>query len=550
MEEESPNGPDLVLTLDPRTRVLTAALAYDSRFPTINAMWLRNCIVTAGYDKLRIRPDAIKGLIAQYNAGRTVPPIDIADTVDGSLEISLSRDGLTARLTIFPPRGGNAVTRAMLLDELNAKGITEGILVAEINRAISTGEARDLVIAHGREPVPGEDGSLECLLPDTRDRVPNIRPSGRTDYRDLGDILVVRAGDALMRRHPPTPGVEGLNVLGRPIAPQPGKDARFAAGLRGVSVSPDDADLLIATHDGQPVRVRGGMVVEPVLTLKSVNMATGNVNFDGNVKILNDVTAGMSVRATGDIEVGGVVEPATLEAGGSIVVKGGVVGGLGGKAAGKDLSAHGIRCGGSFSATYAQQARIDAGDSIFIDDVAMQCQLTAAHHVRVGNHRRGHIVGGLIRASLSVRARVIGSASRVRTELEIGSNPALALTLQQKAEERDQKENQLLEIGKLLTLADRNPGRVPPEVVARAEQTAATLTAEIGGLRNEEADLRFRLDLAQQARVDAEREMHDGVTITLGEQKLRISQEVGPSTVRLAEWGLGVFPLAEDKGLG
>ena len=550
MEEEGPNDPDLVLTLDSQTRVLTAELAYDSRFPTINATWLRNAITSAGYESLRIRPDAIKGLIAQYNAGRSVPSTDIADAVDGSLEISLSRDGLTARLTIFAPRGGNPVTRAMLLDELDAKGIVEGILLPEINRAISSGEARDLVIARGREPVAGEDGTLECLLPDTRDRVPNIRPSGRTDYRDLGDILVVHAGDALMRRHPPTPGTEGLNVLGRPVAARPGRDTRFAAGLRGVSVSPDDPDLLIATSDGQPVRVRGGMVVEPILTVNSVNMATGNINFDGNVKILNDVTAGMSVRATGDIEVGGVVEPATLEAGGSIVVKGGVMGALGSKSAGKDLSAHGIRCGGSFSATYAQQARVDAGDSIFIDDLAMQCQLTAANHVRVGNHRRGHIIGGLTRASLCIHARVIGSASRVRTELEIGSNPALAQMVQQKADDRDHKENQLLEIGKLLTLADRNPGRVPSDVVARAEQTAATLAAEIENLRNEEAELRFRLDLAQQARVDAEREIHEGVTVTLGEHKLRISQELGPSTVRLAEWGLGVFPLSEDKERG
>ncbi len=543
MKDDITDGPALSLILDEAGHSLVASLEYDSRFPSINAVWLRNRITAAGHEALRIRPDAIRGLIAQYNAGRNVAPSVIADVVDGTVDILVSADGLSATMSIFPPRGGKPVSRTMLLEALEARGVIEGILVAEINRAINSGEARELVIARGRAPVAGEDGRLECLLPDTRDRVPSIRPTGRTDYRDLGDIMVVHAGDALMRRHPPTPGSEGLSVQGRPIAPRAGRAVRFAAGLRGTAISPDDPDLLIAATDGQPVRVRGGMVVEPILTLKTVNMATGNINFDGNVKVLGDVTAGMTVRATGDIEIGGVVEPALLDAGGSIVVKGGVMGGIGGKTAAKDAGTHGIRCGGSFSAIYAQQARIDAGDSIFIDDVAMQCELSAANHIRVGNHRRGHIIGGTARASLSIHARVIGSSSRTRTELVIGTGPALAQAMQQKLEARDQKENQLLEVGKLLTLSDRNPGRVPEDVVTRAEQTAATLAAEIETLRGEEADLRHLLELTQQARVEVEREMHEGVTITLGEHKLRIPHELGACTVRLADQGLGIFPL-------
>src|SRR5690606_3659505 len=381
-------------------------------------LWLRNRLAAAHYADLQIRPEPIKQLIARYNAGEAVPPIEIAHCVDASLQIMISLDGLSARLTLIPPKGGQPATKAEVLALIQSKGIVEGVLVDEINRAIADGKADELVIARGREPVPGEDGELESLLPEARERVPSVSASGRTDYRDLGEVQIVRAGDALMRRHPPTRGIEGMGVLGRPIPAKAGRDARFTPGLRGVAPSPDDPDLLGAATDGPPRRVKGGIMVEPIYTVDAVNLATGNIHFDGTVRVRNDVQAGMTIIATGDIEVGGTVEPATLEAGGNIVVKGGVMGGLGGKTAGKDMSAHAIRCGGSISASYAQQARISAGDSIFIDDMAMQCQLDATNHIRIGNYRRGHIIGGLTRACLSIHARVIGAPNRIRTEIE------------------------------------------------------------------------------------------------------------------------------------
>ncbi|MGD9870622.1 MAG: DUF342 domain-containing protein [Thauera sp.] len=547
MEDDLPTGPDLRLLFDEASRTLSASLVPDPRFPRIDASWLRKRLEAASYGNLQIRPEPIKQLIARYNAGEAVPPTEIAHCVDASLQIMIALDGLSARLDLIPAKGGKAATRDELLALIHSKGIVEGLLPEEIDRALAEARAEELVIARGQAPVRGEDGRLESLLPETRERVPRVDASDRTDYRDLGEVQIVRAGDALMRRHPPTAGTEGLGVLGRSIPAKPGRDVRFAAGLRGAAPSPDDPDLLVATTDGQPVRVRGGVMVEPVYTVDAVNMASGNIDFDGTVRVRADVHAGMKIRATGDIEIGGTVEPATLEAGGNIVVKGGVMGSLGAKGAGKDAATQVLRCGGSFSATYAQQARICAGDSIFIDDMAMQCQLDAGNHVRVGNYRRGHIIGGSTRAALSIHARVIGATNRVRTELEIGNDPALARTVKEKAALRDERENKLLEIGKLLTLADRNPGKVSPEVISRAEETAAALSAEIEELREEEGSLRERLALTQLARVNAEQAIHEGVSISSGEYTLRIPHEFGPSTVRLSPQGLGTFPLEGEK---
>ena len=181
--------------------------------------------------------------------------------------------------------------------------------------------------------------------------------------------------------------------------------------------------------------------------------------------------------------------------------------------------------------------------------MAMQCQLDATNHIRIGNYRRGHIIGGRTRACLSIHARVIGAPNRIRTEIEIGNDPGLAHAVQEKAAERDGKENKLLEIGKLLTVADRNPGKVSPEIIARAEEAAAALSAEIEGLRGEEDDLRQRLLLIRQARVNAENAVYEGCIVNMGECTLRIPQDRGATTVRLADQGLGIFPLEDDSHL-
>ena len=156
------------------------------------------------------------------------------------------------------------------------------------------------------------------------------------------------------------------------------------------------------------------------------------------------------------------------------------------------------------------------------------------------------IIGGLTRACLSIHARVIGAPNRIRTEIEIGNDPGLAHAVHEKAAERDGKENKLLEIGKLLTVADRNPGKFAPDIVARAEEAAAAMSAEIEILRGEEEDLRYRLELTQKARLDAENAVFEGCVVSMGEQSLRIPQDRGATTVRLAGTGLGVFALEDN----
>lgn len=543
MDEDTQQGAGLELQLDETGKALIATVTPMGNTAPIDETWLRERINELGYGELRYLSTAATLLLSQYNSGRAVAALRLAECVDANLDIRIASDYMEATLDITPAQGGQPISKTQLLAALAEKGITEGILLDNINQAIAAGTAAMLPIARGRPPVNGVDGYFECLIPDARARVPRVKESGQLDYRELGEILVVHPGDPLMLRHRPTSGTPGANILGIAIPPKPGKDVLYASKLTGVELSPGNPDQLQAAIAGQPVQVKDGAMVEPVFSVPAVSMASGNINFDGSVVIKGDVSAGMTVKASGDIEVAGVVEAATLEAGGNIVIKGGVLGSIDQKVGGE----HYLRCGHEFHAAYAQKARITAGDSIFIDDMAMQCELTAARHIKVGKNKRGHIIGGKVQAMLSITARVLGAPNRIGTSCHIGVDPSLQKQARELAEQRDGQENQLLEISKLLDFARHNPGKLRPEMLEKARQTAASLSAGIAETREAENLLAEKIALAQESRVVGEESIHEGVEVHFGNQRYRVVGEHGAGQISMGKSGLELMAL-EERG--
>jgi len=537
--EASPQkGAGLALRIDDQARALIASITPVPGAHTIDETWLREHLLAQGFGDLRYLPGALTILLGNYNSG-TATDVRLAECVDASFTLSVSSDGLEAILDMQPAQGGNPVRKEGIYAALAEHGIGQGILDEAIDVAIASACSTQVVIARGLPPQHGEDGRLEVLIPEVRNRMPRVDETGHIDYRDLGAIQVVHPGENLMIRHPPTEGVPGRTLFGEILPATPGKEVMYAPQLQGTAFAPNNPNLLQAALTGQPVVIPGGMMVEPVYRVENVTTGSGNIDFDGSVVINGDVSAGMTVRATGDIEVGGVVEVATLEAGGSIVVKGGVMGGVGRKT----TDEHFIHCGGSFSAAYAQQAKVSAEDSIFIDDLAMQCELTAINHIFVGNKRRGHIIGGHLQATLSITANVIGSPNRVRTHCEIGVNPLMHKQLLEICKRRDGRETQLMEVSKLLDFGCKNPGKLRPEMLQKAKTTASTLATEIAAIREEQEILTRKIELTQRSRVNAKQLLHEGVEVHLSGKRYAVARETGPASVGIGGAGLELLPL-------
>ncbi|MDO8249108.1 MAG: FapA family protein, partial [Rhodoferax sp.] len=383
--------------------------------PPVDSATLHALLAAAGYGDCLPHEEAIAS--AARDCSTELSPFErlVAQRSDAAIQVQIAPDEMAADVSLSPARGGKAATMEDLMRALVEAGVLFGVDEAALLRACAPGSGEPVRVASGISPEDGHDTVFEEMIPQAVDRAPQLDEDGLIDYREHGSIAMVQSGAPLMRRIPPTAGVVGHSIRGRVLAPHPGRDESFAAGLTGAQVASDDPNLLQAAVTGQPVRVKCGIMVEPILRVAEVNMTTGNIHYDGTVQVDGDILQGMKVQASGDIVVSGMVDGGLLEAGGNIQVKGGVI-------------AHArLRAGGSVSARFAQGTHIYAGTVIAIDDMALECELQSLNQIIIGaaSPKRGQLIGGSTTAMMLVKVPILGSDKAGVTQLVLGHNPEL-----------------------------------------------------------------------------------------------------------------------------
>ncbi len=526
MQDEEENGTGLRFYLKQANRKLVARYAPPLENGRLEIGWLKQHLAASEFGALHFNEIALAELVRKCNAGGEPFELEIGEVRDGEFRLEISPDLMVVRLLLFPPQGGQPATKSQILDALRDKGIVSGVIEENIETAIQCGSAEGIDIAKGAPPVHGQDGKLSLLVSTASERKPALDEMGIANFRELGGVVTVKAGESLMRRIPPSEGVPGINVMGHIVPPKSGKTALFAPRLDGAVIAADDPDLLTSAIAGQPVVVDNGVTVEPVITVGNADISTGNLHFEGTIVIQKDVLAGMTIEASGDIQVGGTVEAATLIAGGNVRVGGGVIGRHDGQKSASGAISQ-VRCGGTFHARFVQNAHIEAGDSIYVDEAVMQSELMATRQIIVGKDesQKGCLIGGKANATLLVKAQTLGAPSHVKTLVEVGVNPHLHAELLRISKELELKAAGKDNVEKLLLFLRGNPQRGTPDVVAKAEKTHANILAEIQSLMGEQDDLLRHTSLAENAKVVASRVMHAGTRIQIGSRACEIEDD-------------------------
>lgn len=458
----------------------------------------------------------------------------IAAPRDGKLMMLVSASRMEVFISIVPPSGGEPVDKERVYLALREKGVACGILHDQIESAVGQGAVNHFLVARGKEPAPGSDSRFISLIPEMRERTPHVDEQDVVDFHNLGGVIGVKPGDPLVRREPPTSGEPGENVLGEVVAAVAGKDIPFAPNLKGVRISPDDPDLLLADLAGQPVLVSGGAVVEPVLKLQGVDLSTGNICFTGTVHVAGDVIAGMEIKADGDVIVGGVVEAAKVTAGGDIEVRGGIVGHGELRRPNGELSSTAslVSAMGTIKALYVENSCLEASDSIFVADLVMQSDLSAGNRIVVGRETssKGNIVGGVCRASTLARAAIVGSVVGVTTLIEAGVDPYARRRLEEVDRALAEKEKLLAEQTKTLSYL-HSAHRDDADSVRRA----ARLQDELEKLRREKKRLKKRLEPLEWARIKVLGKVYCGTRIMVGDKRLDCEDDMEGGDFRLVD---------------
>lgn len=534
----------LSLTIDPVGDEITALYEPSNEDSRPSLENIHNLLVEAGFGEAELDQQAIIDFSIEIQTSNNVVNKVLGKIHDAQFALDVADDLMSAQLSLKPARGGKSITTEVN-DELRALDIRFGIDHAALDAAIAVGICDKLTIARGDMPINGTMARFDILF-HAKSRKDMDDNKAIIKLSDLGNILLVEAGEQLMRRTPSIKGRNGFNIKGEIIPPAPLPDMPYTPDLTGTKISEADPNLLVSICAGQPKQVKNGVIVNPIIEVEDVDLSTGNINFDGTINVTGDIKAGMRVNVTGDVFVNGVIEAAEIIAGHDVNVKHGIIGKSDNKSHSQQIvgndSAH-IRCGGSVRAQFIENAKIEADESIEVEQSILQSDLVAGNQVVVGktSNDRSHIIGGRIQATQLVKTGSLGSSTGVKTIVQVGIDPYLNQEIIDKEKVYQKKMAELDSIIKLLNLCKANDTKkFPPEVIQKAESTHQQLVDEIGILHLELMELSEKLELVEHAKIVVGTVIFGGAHLFIGKQSWSILEEQRACTVLLDQGKIAI----------
>ena len=334
------------------------------------------------------------------------------DGIDHGDPIVINGSDYLLRITDTRAEAFITLYRSFSLEELHTlleeNGIVYGIRENTLEALAKGGlNYAEVPIASGTASKSGYDGYFEYHFNSQPQTQPIILPDGTVDYNVLGEIELVTEGQHLATYHSAIPGEAGIDVLGNPIEAYNGKEL---PPLKCKRCAPDETGIeYYADAEGNVTVEDGSLTVTPVFVIKgNLDANTGNVDFHGDVLVQGNVSAGVTVKTTGDITINGHVETASLFAGKDVILKNGMQG-----------SGNGIiHAGGSVMARFLEQIQVYAGDEINVGAL-LNCEVEAGRNVIISGNR-GTIIGGSVKAVEQISSASIGNRAAVTTRLVIG----------------------------------------------------------------------------------------------------------------------------------
>lgn len=251
------------------------------------------------------------------NALASMPTASASIKHDASFTVRVSDDNMHVYLSISPAIGdGVRLTRALIIEELKRLKIEAALVnLVPISSTLIKSQTEekaydDVEIATGILPENGTDEQWEFLVEIPSKEVV-FREDGSIDWRARGNIETVNSGDVIAKIITATEGVDGKDIFGNPIKAESGKSNMWQVGN---NVEYDNMNNEIkATAKGILQIAKNVINVETTLVIHgNVDIAYGNVEFEGEVIIHGSVSSGFKVHAKGNITITGSIEAAEV----------------------------------------------------------------------------------------------------------------------------------------------------------------------------------------------------------------------------------------------
>lgn len=211
----------------------------------------------------------------------------------------------------------NDLSPMEIIEELKRKGIEKGYDFRAIRQVEEAQEPVKSIVARGVQPIEGTDGDFFVIPRQQKE----ITEDETVDFRELNQLDTVKIGEVIGNVIEAVPGTDGENVFGKPV---PAKKVRDVVVRLGKNVEMIGNDIVAKISGSPAIDWRGQYVKIDVrhelVHHGDVDLASGNIRFDGNLKIFGNVKPSMYLSAVGEIFIGGTVTKSTVHSQRSIEI--------------------------------------------------------------------------------------------------------------------------------------------------------------------------------------------------------------------------------------
>lgn len=443
-------------------------------------------------------------------------------TMHGESRVYIAEDRMSATLVYFPEQGKKDITSGELEEFLKAHGVKQGIMKDVLEKIVQKHwYGKEIEVAKGKTPTEGKDGEFRYHVEHGTPGKPKILENGSVDYKNISQFVMVQQGELLAEYIPASAGEYGYTVDGKFLMPKRGREKPPLKG-KGFVLS-EDKRMYTAALTGK-VEIEGNRIeVSDICNISGdVDISVGNLNFEGDIVITGNVCQGMTVCATGTIQVQGHVESAVLRAGKDIILAGGMQGG------GECM----IEAAHDVSGRFFEYATIRAGHDI-VANYLLNCDARAGGSIQISG-RRGMIIGGITRALERIEVTNLGNDVEVPTTVEVGMNRDMVSRYSELAKqiEKSGKEIGMLENNHQI-FVQRNQADHPTCVLI--EKALDVKHKECQEYIKEKEELSRQLMKCRSAAVIVHSSMYPGCRIVINMETMVTTEEYRNVRVKLVK---------------
>lgn len=451
--------------------------------------------------------------------------------VDSTVAVNVLSNGSEAYITVEPPKNGGAeITEAAIMDVLDKNNVKYGLDMNMIKNIVADKKySSKLLVAKWTPPVNGTDGTITYKFDREVKNAPVEDEHGFVDYKNLGLIRTVHAGDIIAEITMPTDGEPGTDVRGKTLRQILGKKAKYTVGTN--TKVTEDGLQIISTADGN-INYRGGAFhVDQVVTVAGdVDASVGNITFVGDVIVKGEVMEGFKISSNANIIIAGNANGATLEADGDVVIKKGCIN--------SHVVAH-----GSVTANFCEYSDIKCDGDLNSTNFVV-CDVYCGGTISIkGNN--GGLMGGKYTCLNSVSLSNIGTKNYTPTMLTVGDNALLSeekeAVMKQIEKVKENLEKVLLVIEFLHNKKkELSPKPLPPdkeEILGTSRRQKVLCNVEISNLNKRIDEINVALANRQYLSVSCKGYIYPGVRIIINDAVFKAEAEYVRTKITLGENG-------------